>query len=121
MRAVLEIPDEFAKQLERHAKQSGQATADYMLKLLRVAMLIDELPFADVARSERTLQELVEARNRLVHQQGPAELKTDPDTGLRVIISPPDAAIHKMSVADVLALEQSILEGEDLKRAGLPL
>ena len=117
----MDIPDELAGELERHAQRRGRQTADYVLELVRLALLLEELPIAEVGRAAGTLWALVEARNRVMHPPAPAQIRTDLATGLPVIHSPPHAPVHSMSAADVLALEQAILEEEDLKRAGLPL
>jgi hypothetical protein len=84
-------------------------------------MLVEDLPLAEIGRFAGVLRKLVEARNRAVHELRPAQVQTDSVTGLPVIISPPDAPIHSMSLDDVLKLEQTILEEEDLHRAGIPL
>jgi hypothetical protein len=121
VKAVLDIPDDLAAELERQAKRSGRATADQLVHLVRLALLLEDLPLAEMGRFAKVARALVEARNRAVHALPAAVLQTDPATGLQVIVSPPDAPIHSMSVADALALEQSILEEEDLQRAGIPL
>jgi hypothetical protein len=121
MKAVLDIPDDLAVELERQAKLSGRATSEQLVHLMRLAMLVEALPLADMGRTVKVIRELVDARNRADHRLPAPVFQTDPVTGLQVIVSPPDAPIHSMSVADVLALEQSILEEEDLQRAGIPL
>jgi hypothetical protein len=121
MKAVLDIPDDLAAELERQAKLSGRATADELVHLVRLALLVEALPLADIGRFAKVIRALLDARNRAVHRLPAPVFQTDPVTGLPVIVSPPDAPIHSMSVADVLALEQSILDEEDLERAGIPL
>jgi hypothetical protein len=146
MKTVLDIPDELAGEVERHARREGRETAEHLVHLLRLAMLVEDLPLAEIGRIAGVLRKLADARNRAVHGQRPAQMQMDPVTGLpvfvntphaaetrpprfeidpvtglRVIVSPPDAPIHLMSAQDALALEQSILEEQDLERAGLPL
>ena len=146
MKTVLDIPDDLAGEVERHARREGRETAEHLVHLLRLAVLVEDLPLAEIGRFAGVLRKLVEARNHAAHGLRPAQVQTDPATGLpvfisapdvsetrpprfeidpatglRVIVSPPDAAIHSMSAQDALALEQSILEEQDLERAGLPL
>jgi hypothetical protein len=121
VKTVLDIPDDLASELQRHAQRSGRDTADHLLHLVRLAMLVEDLPVAEIRRLAGTLRTLVEARNRAAQPSGAAPIQTDPATGLPVIISPADAPIRSMSVEDVLALEQSVLDEEDLQRAGIPL
>jgi len=121
MKTVLDIPDDLAGELERHAKRNGQDTSEHLLHLVRLAMLVENLPLAEIERFASVLRQVADARKRAVHEMRPAQVQTDPVTGLPVIISPPDAPIHSMSLDDVLKLERSILEEEDLQRAGIPL
>jgi hypothetical protein len=54
------------------------------------------------------------------HAQGnELKIETDAVTGLPIVISPPGAPIHSMTVDEVLAMEQSTLE-EDLPLKSLP-
>jgi hypothetical protein len=146
VKTTLDIPDDLASEVERHARREGRETAEHLVHLVRLAMLLEDLPLAEIRRFAGVLRKLVEARNRAVHGLRPAQVQTDPATGLpvivnppeapetrpprfeidpmsglRVIVSPPDAPIHSMSAQEALALEQSILEEQDLERAGLPL
>ena len=121
MKTVLDIPDDLAGELERHARREGRDTAEHILHLMRLAMLIEDVPVADIRRFAGALRKLLDARNQAVPAIHPAQVQTDPTTGLPVIVSPPDAPIHSMSLEDVLKLERSILEEEDLQRAGIPL
>lgn len=121
MKTVLDIPDDLAGELERHARREGRDTAEHVLHLVRLAMLVEDLPLGEIARVAGVFRKLLDARNLAANGFGPAKVQTDPVTGLPVIISPPDAPIHSMSLGDVLKLEQSILEEEDLQRAGIPL
>jgi plasmid stability protein len=102
MTTTVEIPDDLARAVQRRAAEQGRDVAAEVVELVRRGLAV----------SEKTVQPAA-----LV----PPVIGTDPHTGLPVIISPPDAPIHSMSAAEVLALEQSILEEEDLKRAGLSL
>ena len=48
-------------------------------------------------------------------------ITTDPDTGLPVIHSPPDAPNSRMTVDEIHALIQQSQEEEDLERFGISL
>jgi hypothetical protein len=48
-----------------------------------------------------------------------ALIATDPDTGLPVIHSPPDAPIHSMTAEQIQAIIVEELLREDLERAGV--
>lgn len=118
---MLDIPDDLAGEVELHARREGRETGEHLLHLLRLAMLVEDLPLAEIGRFAGVLRKLADARNHAVHGLRPAQVQTDPATGLAVILSPPDAPIHSMSLDDVLRLERSILEEEDLQRAGISL
>lgn len=121
MKTVLDIPDDLAAELERHARRQGRETAEHLLHLVRLAMLVEDLPLAEIGRVAGVLRKLADARNHAAREARPAQVHTDSATGLPVIVSPPDAPIHSMSREDVLKLEQSILDEEDVQRAGIPL
>lgn len=121
MKTVLDIPDDLADELERHARREGRETSEHLLHLVRLAMLLEDLPLVEIGRFAGVLRKLLEARHRAVHGLLPAQVQTDPATGLPVILSPPNAPIHSMSLDDVLKLERTILQEEDLQRAGIPL
>ena len=118
---MLDIPDDLASEVERHARRDGREMAEHLVHLLRLATLLEDLPPVVIGRFAGILREVAEARNRAVHGLPPAQTQTDPVTGLAVILSPPEAPIHCMSAKDVLRLEQTLLEEEDLQRAGIPL
>jgi hypothetical protein len=119
VKAVLDIPDDLAAELERQAKQSGRATTEQLMHLVRLAMLVEELPLAEMGRFVGLIRALADARNRAVHALTTPVVQTDPVTGLQVIVSPPDAPIHSMTAEQFQALvAEAELEG-DLERAGL--
>jgi hypothetical protein len=121
MRTVLDIPDDLANELQRQAQRSGRETGEQVLHLMRLALLVEQLPLAEMGRFAGALRALLEVRNRAVHSGERLQMQTDPVTGLPAIVSPPDAPIHSMSLKDVLALEQAVLEEQDLQRAGISL
>ncbi len=47
--------------------------------------------------------------------------KTDPEIGISVFVSPPDAPVHRMTSEELLRLETESLEQEDLQRVGIAL
>ncbi len=134
MTTTLDIPDDLAALVERQAQQSGRATAEQLLHLLRLAMLVEELPLMERARLADVVRVLVDARNRAVHGlTAPATdilpvaavlpdpvLTTDRVTGLPVIFSPPDAPIHRMRADEFQAVIDQANEEAELERAGIP-
>jgi len=126
VKTVLDIPDDLAGELERHARRQGRETAEHLLHLVRLAMLVEDLPLATIAQ-------IVRARNALAHAQPKAPVtdtpaqesgietitSIDPVTGLRVIESPPDAPIHRMTPQEVLDLTNAVLLEQDLEWAGV--
>lgn len=100
MTTTLNLPDDLAAAVRRRAAREGRDVAAEVVELVRKGLAASE-PAQPAA------------------EPVPPVISTDPVTGLPVIRGAPDAPIQSMSAADALALEQSILEEEDLKRAGL--
>ena len=121
MKTVLDIPEDLARELQQDAQRNGRETAEHLVHLMRLALLVERLPLVEMGRSAEAIRALLDARNRVVHGTGAAPMQADPVTGLPVIVSPPDAPIHTMSLKDVLAFEQSVLDEEDHQRVGVPL
>ena len=121
MKTVVDIPDDLARELRQDALRNGRETPDHVVHLVRLALLVERLPLAELGRGAEVIRALLDARSRAMHGSSVAVTQTDPVTGLPVIVSPPGAPIHTMSLKDVLALEQSVLDEEDHQRAGLPL
>jgi len=106
MTTTLNLPDDLATAVKQRAAQGGHDVAVEVVELLRKGLAVAENPH--------------DATPDALHQHA-LNIQTDPLTGLPVIISPPQAPIHSMTVDQILALEQSTLEDEDLERARLPL
>ena len=100
---MLDIPDDLAERVERLGKRSGRATADELVRLIELALVLESLPPAGLPL------------------RAIAETREDAETGLPVLLSPPDAPIHAMTAGEALRLEQSLLDEQDLRRAGIPL
>jgi hypothetical protein len=126
MKTTLDIPDALAAELNRHAEHSHRTLDDICLSAIMTGLAAmgvenDVLYAQDLIRqTQRRLERLRLAVGPHAQHQ-PLNIQTDATTGLPVIISPPSAPIHSMTIDEVLALEQSTLEEEDLDRAGLPL
>lgn len=108
MTTTLNLPDDLASAVRRRAAEGGHDVAAEVVELLRRGLAAAEHPGTVPPTVTREHDE-------------PLNIQTDPLTGLPVIISPPEAPIHSMTVDQILALEQSTLEEEDLERAGLPV
>jgi plasmid stability protein len=100
MKTTLDLPDDLAAEVRRRAAADGRDVADEVVELVRKGLAAPAGAPPEMAK---------------------AVITTDPDTGLPVIQSPPDAPIHRMTAAELDALiEREQLE-EDLERAGLPV
>jgi hypothetical protein len=122
MKTTLEIPDEIAAEVQRRAQQHGRELAEQLVRLLKLALLIegdcDAAALAHLLRVAHRNRHRAELLQVSPHGRSTV-LSTDPATGLPVINSPPDAPIRSMSADEILALiDQTQLE-EDLERAGL--
>jgi len=120
MKTTVDIPDEVADEVRRHAVRDGRELVAEIIQLVKLGILASEFSLAELTQVLRHYREL---RNALVHGVPTPRraffLEKDPSTGLPIIHSPPDAPIHSMSVDQILALSQAVLEEEDLERAGL--
>ena len=124
VKTAIEIPDELLARLKDRASRDGRELDQVAVSLL-AAGLGAVRSSGDGEPVPGTLP-MVKANPAMVGPVDAAETRLprfaiDPATGLRVIISPPNAPIHSMSVQDTLSLEQSILEEQDLERVGLPI
>jgi plasmid stability protein len=102
MTTTLNLPDDVARAVERRAAAGGRDMAAEVVELVRKGLAVSEhaQPAAALA---------------------PPVISTDPVTGLPVILSPPDAPIHRMTAAEFQAVVDAANEEDDLGRAGLPL
>lgn len=100
MKTTLDLPEDLAAEVRSRAAADGRDLADEVVELLRRGL-------AAPGGGER-----VDAR---------PVITTDPQTGLPVIQSPPDAPIWRMTAAELDALVERAQLEEDLERAGLPV
>lgn len=100
MKTTLDLPEDLAAEVRRRAAADGRELADEVVELLRRGLAA---PVSGTA------------------PPSPAVILDDPDTGLPVIHSPPDAPIWRMTPAEVDALVNRAQLEEDLERAGLPV
>ncbi|HEY8667578.1 MAG TPA: hypothetical protein VIL86_13000 [Tepidisphaeraceae bacterium] len=101
MTTTLDLPDDLASAVKQRAAQGGHDVAVEVVELVRKGLAVSERA-GDAAPVTATIT-------------------TDPETGLPVIQSPPDAPIHRMSADELQALIERTQLEEDLERAGLPL
>jgi plasmid stability protein len=104
MKTTLDLPEDLAAELQRRATADGRELADEVVDLVRKGLAAP-------------------ARNPMPDAAHPthAVIATDPDTGLPVIQSPPDAPISRMTSDELDAIIQRTQLEEDLERAGLPV
>lgn len=116
VKTTLEIPEEMAKRLRR-AGDDAQQVADRIVGLIKLALLVEDV------RDAATQPPPAAAGVPLSSETGGIESFTqiDPITGLRVIESPPDAPIHRMSAQEVLELTNAVLLEQDLESNGVPV
>jgi plasmid stability protein len=95
MKTMLDLPEDLAVEVQRRAAADGRDLADEVVELVRKGLAA---PFAEPPP--------------LAH----AVIITDPDTGLPVILSPPDAPISRMTTDEILHLMREFDEEEELER-----
>lgn len=96
MSTTLELPDDVIREVESQAARAGSSPPEFVARFLRDAFRTIAQPPSDGGR-----------------------LETDSRTGLPVFRCSPDAPARKMTIEQLLALEQDSLLSEDLERAGL--
>ena len=113
MKTTLDIPDELLAQLKARAARDGRE-----IDQLAASQLADALAGAgqDVAGLGPKTLPVIGARPAAALPE--PIIATDPETGLPVIYSPPDAPIHRMTAAEFQAVIDAANEEEDLVRAG---
>jgi hypothetical protein len=102
MTTTLHLPDDLARAVERRAAEGGHDVAAEVVELVRKGLAVSGSTEPAV-----TLP--------------PPVITTDPQTGLPVILSPPDAPIHRMTAAEFQAVIDQANEEAELERAGIPL
>src|SRR2546427_758064 len=104
MKTTLDLPDALVKQVKLRALHDGKKFKDAVAETLRAGFAAARA--VKNGRSGRA--------KRIV-------VKKDRKTGLPVIRCPADAPARRMTVAQVLALEQESQTREDLERVGISL
>ena len=104
MKTTLDLPDALVKQVKLRALHVGKKFKDAVAETLRAG-----LAAARAVKNGRSGR-----AKRIV-------VKKDRKTGLPVIRCPADAPARRMTVAQVLALEQESQTREDLERVGISL
>ena len=97
MKTTLDLPDPLMRKIKIRAAGEGRKLKDLVAELLDLGL----------------------AAGNGSRQVG--YFKTDPEIGISVFVSPPDAPVHRMTSEEILQTEQESLEQEDLQRAGLTL
>jgi hypothetical protein len=126
MKTTLDIPDEVANELREQAKRKGHDLAEHIVQVVRLGLIIDNIPAAALEQIARALG-LVSRRSTmlqphsLLHQKTASTFSADPATGLLMIDSPTDAPVRSMTPEQVLALTEAALMEDDLERAGIPV
>lgn len=104
MTTTLDLPDDLAAAVRHRAAARGRDVADEVVDPVRKGLAAPP-----------------EAGGAAPAAGPPVVITTDPDTGLPVIQSPPDAPIWRMTAAEHDALVERTRSEEDLERAGLPV
>ena len=100
MKTTLDLPKELPHDVKLRALQEGKKLKDEVAELLRRGLSVPlNLRSSDVADSPR--------------------IGVDPQTGLPVILCGADAPISKMTLEEILQMEQDAQTKEDLERAGI--
>lgn len=103
MKTTIELPDDLVRQVKLRALHEGRKLKDAVADLLRKGLASPPIPTISTPC-------LVSPR-----------IRTDPRTGLPLIICNPDAPASQMTAAELIALEQETQTQEDLERLGLSL
>jgi len=101
MKTTLDLPDDLVRAVKLRALREGRKLKDAVADLLRKGLASSSAPRSQVAVTPT------------------ARLTTDPTTGLPLIICDPNAPASKMTIEELLALEQETQSQEDFERLGL--
>lgn len=101
MKTTLDLPDDLVRAVEFQALRDGRKLNDAVADLLRKGLAGSTAPRPQAAANASV------------------RITTDPTTGLPVIICDPNAPASKMTIKELLALEQETQTQEDLERLGL--
>lgn len=99
MKTTLDLPDDLMREAKIRAAIQGRKLKDVMAEAIRIGL------FPPAAAQLQIRPVIVK----------------DPELGHRVVQGPPNAPISKMTLGEILELEQDALNQEDLQRAGIPL
>jgi plasmid stability protein len=104
MKTTLDLPDDVANEVQRRAARDGRDVADELVELVRTALAFT--PAADPIPPTTSSRPVI---------------STDPVTGLPVILSPPDAPVHRMTAEELDAMVERTQLEEDLERFRISL
>jgi plasmid stability protein len=102
MKTTLVLPDDLVHAVKLRALQEGRKLKDAVADLLRKGLAASAAPQPKATKPS-------------------SRIKTDPKTGLPVITCDANAPASKMTIEELLALEQTTQTQEDLERLGLSL
>lgn len=117
MKTTLDIPDELLAQLKARAVRDGRDVDQLAASLLAAGLRSDQGGGGCGAALDTPQIEGRPAEGGLAEPL----ISKDPDTGLPVIHSPPDAPIHSMTAEQFQAIVDEELLREDLERAGVSI
>ena len=98
---TIDLPDNLVKAVKYRAVRDGRKLKDVMTDVI-----------VEGLRSENRSSRLTETKEA-------SHIGVNPRTGLPVIHGSPDAPALKMSIEQLLEMEQRVQEEEDLQRVGL--
>lgn len=96
MKTTLDLPDDLMREVKIRAATQGKKLKDVMADTLRSGLY----PASQMPPAIRPI------------------ILTDPELGYRVVKGPPNPPILKMTLEEILKLEQDALYQEDLQRVG---
>jgi len=128
MKTTLDIPDEVANELREQADRKGHDLAEHIVQMVRLGLIIDKIPIPTATREQiaRALGSVSRPPAAIqppdvLHQNPASTISVDPETGLFMIDSPPDAPIRSMTPEQVLAMTEAALVEDDLEWAAILL
>jgi plasmid stability protein len=99
MKTTLDLPDDLIREMKIRAATQGRKLKEVM---------------ADALRSGLSLESTGQPPTR-------PSITTDPELGHLLVQGPPNAPISKMTIEEILILEQDSLYQEDLQRVGVTI
>ena len=101
MKTTLDLPDDLVRAVKLRALQDGRKLKEAVADLLRKGLAASSAPGPQLAT------------------KASARITTDQTTGLPLIICAPNAPASKMTISELLALEQETQTQDDLERLGV--